>query len=404
MERQLPHNDTLTLKDGSDDNGKEVSVTDSIPSNEVSAIEDEDVEVMETELDPPVFNENDKEVTDGIETPLPDLDDVSGNEESPSPVLDDEIRDVSRQSSLLPSVEVTDDTSYEPRILVSDDGNDGPKSRSWLQRKWIQTKTMSVESISEKSIPAINRTDTDDTSAASNTGTLLVETADATDINTSDFDTKKSLQKETNKEGSKVPGLVVLFITVLFLIFLIVSVAMSGKSRKINDPVKTNPIRDQEMKPFTEAEEEQVILVDEDERGIASSINSPTASPTLPPVPCADSIVSVKPCYVQRPDTIVIQVSLCEPPKAEDWIGIYFDGVDPQNLGNAASAWSHVCGENQECSDEHLQNLEVEFPIGLVVASYKAFLIRSENNGPVAPYVSEASTEVFSVSRNCGGN
>jgi hypothetical protein len=59
----------------------------------------------------------------------------------------------------------------------------------------------------------------------------------------------------------------------------------------------------------------------------------PSSNPSSAPTSCRNLISTDKSCYVRQIENILVDMKQCEP-QTDDWIGIYLDGNDPQNLGS----------------------------------------------------------------------
>ena len=135
-----------------------------------------------------------------------------------------------------------------------------------------------------------------------------------------------------------------------------------------------------------------------------SPTNEPTASPTTAPTTCKDKIEVVQDCVAQGED-IVINFLNCNP-RDDDWIGLYPDWIDSQNLFYA-HLWSWTCGD-QNCRGRTTRgpmtlnegnvgepNIDV-WP--LEPYDYKVYLICGNPGG--GPYSGYAESATFKVKKN----
>ena len=137
---------------------------------------------------------------------------------------------------------------------------------------------------------------------------------------------------------------------------------------------------------------------------------SPTATPTntpttATPTVCVDEIEVVQDCF-HMGDKIVVNFVNCNP-RNDDWIGLYSEDADPEDLGYAL-LWQWACGD-QACRGEAKSGtVSLDFQsIGephldvwpLQKDRYKVYLIRRNPGGPYSGY---AETERFKVKEdNC---
>jgi hypothetical protein len=63
------------------------------------------------------------------------------------------------------------------------------------------------------------------------------------------------------------------------------------------------------------------------------SIPAPSSNPSsIPTDSCQHNVYTDSSCYLWRTDSILVEMMNCKP-RADDWIGIYLDGADPNALG-----------------------------------------------------------------------
>ena len=118
---------------------------------------------------------------------------------------------------------------------------------------------------------------------------------------------------------------------------------------------------------------------------------------TLPPSICENVLSIDENCYSGRRPKITVIITQCDPME-DDWIGIYKADADPQALDDDSVEWSWACGD-QLCRgrvSQSVVNFSVRTP---ETGNYRVFLLRDSSLGP--PYVSYASSEVFTISHTC---
>lgn len=122
--------------------------------------------------------------------------------------------------------------------------------------------------------------------------------------------------------------------------------------------------------------------------------------PTQVSTPCVDEISVNKVCYDDiENDSIVVEINVCNP-KNNDWIGIYRDGVDLQNLDDNFAAWRWTCG-NQNCGGLPTYYAVIAFRAGNLNlgTTYRAHLIQDSPT----PYQSSVVSDAFQITtqNNC---
>jgi hypothetical protein len=132
--------------------------------------------------------------------------------------------------------------------------------------------------------------------------------------------------------------------------------------------------------------------------------DGPTSAPTSPRSCSADAIEVESNCY-EEGEEITVNFSNCDP-QFDDWVGVYPDWVDQDNLG-AALLWSWSCGD-QFCTgptefgsvtfDESFVSGQGSPNWPLDQDSYRVFLIRRTPGGPYSAY---AETQRFRIRNNC---
>jgi hypothetical protein len=124
---------------------------------------------------------------------------------------------------------------------------------------------------------------------------------------------------------------------------------------------------------------------------------SPSSSPSSQPTPCMNQLSVDQSCYVQGQAVVTLDFSQCNP-QTDDWIGIYVDGANPQALGDNYVDWSWACG-SQGCFGTAERNIFRFNSANFALQNFRAYLVRDSPNG--APYGSIATSDVFTVARNC---
>jgi len=132
-----------------------------------------------------------------------------------------------------------------------------------------------------------------------------------------------------------------------------------------------------------------------------SVTEAPTERPTLQPT-CTDSIQVEKECYAPG-EEIVATFRNCDA-KGNDWIGLYDEGSDPDEL-RSPHLWVWSCGD-QNCFGEVTEGSVVfnfqaqgasEWPLDR--DPYQVYIARRGVSG--GPYQSFAWSEPFEVSNKC---
>jgi hypothetical protein len=104
---------------------------------------------------------------------------------------------------------------------------------------------------------------------------------------------------------------------------------------------------------------------------------------------CQDTAFSTESSYTLG-DEIKVVFDNCDP-EPDDWVAIYPDAVDPDDLGEPIS-WMWSCG-NQKCRGKNPTNV-VSFESFLQPGKYKAVLAKRHHLGP---YAAKARSESFEV-------
>jgi hypothetical protein len=146
---------------------------------------------------------------------------------------------------------------------------------------------------------------------------------------------------------------------------------------------------------------------------VAASTDAPTtitdaplvvvSSPSVAPLEAScteDVLVATPSCFLHRGDTIVLNVTVCDP-QPKDWVGIYLDGVSEENLDSDYIDWQYVCNEEMPCI-EGTYHRSLSFEKMDTIETYRAFLIRDNETavGTVVPRIVQSNA--FSVARECG--
>jgi hypothetical protein len=112
----------------------------------------------------------------------------------------------------------------------------------------------------------------------------------------------------------------------------------------------------------------------------------------MAPVGCVSKISVNKFCY-NEPDIIVIELENCNP-QEDDWVGIWLNDQDPDDLGSDFITWAWTCG-TQLCFGSPGSNRFGFEARGLGFDRFRAYLVRDGNSQ--APYQSLAQSESFSI-------
>ena len=110
---------------------------------------------------------------------------------------------------------------------------------------------------------------------------------------------------------------------------------------------------------------------------------------------CVEATSVDRLCYERFGDTIAVNFDLCGPIQDGDWVGIYYDGVDPLNLIEDYVAWYFAC-QTLTCS-----NTRVLFSVdaSFVEGNYRAFYVSGSELG--VPFPSTSYSAAFNIRRGC---
>ena len=120
---------------------------------------------------------------------------------------------------------------------------------------------------------------------------------------------------------------------------------------------------------------------------------SPSDSPT-----CRNAIAVNEECVLGWRDDINVDFGNCDP-QDDDWIGIWPDDENPDNLSENYVDWVWSCG-TQSCLGAPNSNRVVFEKNRLPLGIFRAFLIHEPRHG--APYYSHVMSQSFAVTNYCG--
>ena len=120
---------------------------------------------------------------------------------------------------------------------------------------------------------------------------------------------------------------------------------------------------------------------------------SPSDSPT-----CRDIIAVNEECVLGWRDDINVDFGNCDP-KDDDWIGIWSDDENPDDLSENYVDWVWSCG-TQSCIGSPNANRVVFEKNRLPLGNFRAFLVHEPKSE--APYSSHVMSQSFAVTNYCG--
>lgn len=118
-----------------------------------------------------------------------------------------------------------------------------------------------------------------------------------------------------------------------------------------------------------------------------------TTIPTAAPTACNYISVSST-CYEHLRDEVSPTFNICQA-ASQDWVSIYPEGSDMDNMEYPDLEWRYTCGD-QEC-DETVGSSTIAMGTTTPPGRYQAYLFSNIDGDQGAPYVAIASSEVFEV-------
>lgn len=115
------------------------------------------------------------------------------------------------------------------------------------------------------------------------------------------------------------------------------------------------------------------------------------------PMQCRSSLTVDKNCYVEESDEIVIELVNCDP-QNDDWVGIWLNSEDPENLSDNFLTWAWSCGSRSCLGAPSTMRMAFEAK-GLGSRRLRAFLVHEQPKD--APYSSQTMSEAFAVTDRC---
>ncbi len=226
---------------------------------------------------------------------------------------------------------------------------------------------------------------------------------------------------KNGEENRRRKPLMMLLLAVVLLVFIIgLSAGLARKNKRDNESsVVMSAAKTEESMTdnsgtdgaasganVTEAEETEAATsaavpspttdtpIDETSPPIETSSPIETSPPIETPPECVDSISADSLCYGFFQDEVIVTFNLCEP-VSMDWVAIYPEGSDMNNLGDSELPWQYSCG-TQECV-ETVQQDNITMGIETPPGRYQAYLVSNIGGDQGPPYVAIASSAAFEI-------